>query len=376
MKILHIGPDSQFVQFISETFEFAAPGCSDYLIISKKAKEHLDYKIPVGGIKTVKPGGVGFLKILLLVRKYDVLIAHSLTNQAILAFFVAPKKTVRVWSGWGFDYYTERVVFLLGGESKKLYKELGGTRKAELNVRGVLKKLLAKIKEISVARVDYFSAPIPNDFLILKRNYPQFRGEYSQLNYASAEDTFSLGGCSLMGRNILLGNSASITNNHIEVLERIKEFDLEGRKVVVPLSYGDKRYRDSIIEKGRNYLGDFFYPLVEFMPLRDYSQVINSCGLMIMAHKRQQALGNICSGMYKGARVILDEDSPVYQFFIERGAVVNSLKDLDGPLIVTPLQEWEVAQNRNVIQEFWGGEKVNSNTSKLIEKIKIQQKAG
>lgn len=377
MKILHIGPDSQFVQFISKTFEFAAPGCSDYVIISKKAKEHLDYKIPKGGIKTVKPGVFGFLKIVLLVRKYDVLIAHSLTNQAVLAFLVAPKKTVRVWSGWGFDYYTERVTFLLGGGSKELYKELGGGyRNAGLNVKVALKKLLAKIKEVSVARVDYFSAPIPNDFLILKRNYPQFRGEYSQLNYASVEDTFSLGGCSVTGGNILLGNSASITNNHIEVLERIKEFVLEGRKVVVPLSYGDKRYRDSIVEKGRRYLGDFFYPLIEFMPLRDYSQIINSCGLMIMAHKRQQALGNICSGMYKGARIILDEESPVYQFFIERGAVVNSLNDLGGSLIVKPLQEWEIARNRNVIQEFWGREKVKSNTNELIEKIKMQQKAG
>ena len=194
-----------------------------YFTVSKKTKKTLSYEIPNGQVKVIGPGVAGLFKVALLARKYDVIIAHSLTNQAIFALLVAPRKTLTVWSGWGFDYYTDDVCALLGEESKKLYKELSeGYKKEESVLKIALKKVLSKLKSISVRKIDYFSAPIPNDFLILKENYPQFCGEYIQLNYGSVEETFSLGGCSVTGENILLGNSASITNNNIEALEKIK----------------------------------------------------------------------------------------------------------------------------------------------------------
>lgn len=374
MKILHIGPDSQFIQFISESFELTAPGCSDYAVVSKNTEEPLGYEISNGQVKVIESSVAGLFKIALLARKYDVIIAHSLTNQAVFAFLIAPRKTLKVWSGWGFDYYTDDVRALLGEESKKLYKELSeGCKKEEPALKMALKKVFSRLKSISVRKIDYFSAPIPNDFLILKENYPQFCGEYIQLNYGSVEETFNLGGRSVMGRNILLGNSASITNNHIEAFEKIKELASEEQKVIVPLSYGGREYRDAIVAKGKDCLDELFCPLTDFMPLGEYSQIISSCSLIIMAHKRQQALGNICTAMYSGARIILDEENPAYQFFIERGAVINSLNDLNNALMLTPLSESEVSQNRKVIQGFWGAEKVKNNTKKLIEKIQVKQ---
>ncbi|MCY1546596.1 hypothetical protein D9M68_826000 [compost metagenome] len=111
------------------------------------------------------------------------------------------------------------------------------------------------------------------------------------------------------------------------------------------------------------------------MPLDEYNQVISSCGLIIMAHKRQQAIGNICSAMYSGARIVLDEESPLYQFFVERGAVVNSLCGLNNPLMLKPLSECEVSRNRTVIQRFWGADEVKKNTKSLIGKIQAKQQS-
>ncbi|MCY1463926.1 hypothetical protein D9M71_818890 [compost metagenome] len=79
--------------------------------------------------------------------------------------------------------------------------------------------------------------------------------------------------------------------------------------------------------------------------------------------------------MYSGARVILDEENPAYQFFIERGAIVNSLNDISNSSILTPLSESEISQNRKVIQTFWGAEKVKNNTKKLIDKIQTKQQS-
>lgn len=374
MKILHIGPDSQFVQFAAKSFELAAPDCSDYAIISKKMRKTLDYEMPNGQVRVIRPGVVGLLKIVFLSIKYDVIVVHGLTYQAVFALLVAPRKTLNVWSGWGFDYYADDVCMLLGEKSRKLYKELEeACKKEESILKRSLKKVLSKLKSISVRNVDYFSAPIPSDFIIFKENYPQFRGDYIQLNYGSVEETFKLGGESVVGKNILLGNSASITNNHLEAFEEIKKITLGGQKIIVPLSYGDERYKDVVVAKGKCFFDERFYPLIDFLSLSEYSKIVSSCSLIVMAHKRQQALGNICAAMYSGARVVLDEENPVYEFLIERGAIVHTLTDISNVLMLAPLDESEVSRNRKVIQAFWGAEAVNNNTKELIEKIRLKQ---
>jgi len=376
MKILHIGPDSQFIQFIASTFEYAAPNSSDYAIVTK----HRDIVYPLlkGKIYTIAPSIAGACEIALLARKYDVVIAHGLIDQSLLALLTIPRNIIRVWSGWGFDYYSPNIYEQLAEKTAILFTEIKA-RSPEIIGRTVFAgKLLAKsksvVKSLCIGRIDYFSAPIPNDLLTLKKNFPRFRGEYCQLNYGNVEDTFSLGKDAVDGCNILLGNSASITNNHLDAFERLKKVITTESKIIVPLSYGDEKYRDVIIKKGKDYFGESFCPITKLLPLSEYSKIISSCQLVVMAHKRQQALGNICSAMYKGARVLLDEENPIYQFFISRGAIVNSLHDLANMLVLSPLSEVEICKNKEVIKEFWGQDTTRNNTKTMIDKIYAKQR--
>jgi dTDP-N-acetylfucosamine:lipid II N-acetylfucosaminyltransferase len=98
-------------------------------------------------------------------------------------------------------------------------------------------------------KVDFFSAPIPDDFKLLRSSLgSRFKAEYVQLNYGNVPQTFLPGSEKLTGKDILVGNSATPTNNHVEVFKLLSDLDLRGHKVIAPLSYGDERYRDAIIK--------------------------------------------------------------------------------------------------------------------------------
>jgi hypothetical protein len=202
---------------------------------------------------------------------------------------------------------------------------------------------------------------------VFKQTYPQFRGRYSQLNYGSVEDTFEVGSHEITGDDILVGNSATLPNNHFEVLRLLAGLGTSNRRVIVPLSYGDRSYADAVVEAGRELLGSRFIPLLDFMPLDEYQKLVADCSIVVMGHRRQQGVGNIAGALWSGANVFLDEKNPVSRFLRDRGAVFGTLGELQSaglpPRRVTDDQR---ETNRQLMREFWGRDKVLSNIETLI----------
>lgn len=368
MKILHVGPDSPFTQYLGSQFEAAAPGSNVFAMVSAdKSVRHA-----VVGAKNfaVNPRALsGFSGVLRVARGCDALIAHGLLREATL-LFVLLKTPLKIWSGWGFDYYVtgagDKYPFL--GSLTKVYAESSAFGKASLKkIKGLP---FAWLKRRAVAEVDYFSAPIPDDFDVMLRAYPAFSGKYIQLNYGDVATMFSAGAEDSAGLNVLVGNSASQTNNHQEVFEKLALSELDGRQIIVPLSYGDADYREHVIKLGERYFGDRFVPLVEFIPLPDYVKIIASCNVVLMGHKRQQALGNIGSAIYHGAHVHLDVDCPTYRFLMDRGIEVTPLDRLDKYLPTTRVADDVLANQRVGLFSFWGADVVADNVQRCISLIR------
>ena len=83
-------------------------------------------------------------------------------------------------------------------------------------------------------------------------------------------------------------------------MEWLRDKDLGKRKVVVPLSYGDKTYAKSIVEIGNKWLGKNFYPLLDYYSIENYNKLISGCSVVFMNHIRQQGMGNIAASLYHG----------------------------------------------------------------------------
>lgn len=368
MKILHVGPDSHFTQYLGSQFENAAPGSNVFAFVSPREKvRHL-----VGGATNfvVNPGSVGGMGGLLrAAHACDALVAHGMTREAALLFAVL-KKPVKIWSGWGFDYYGDgvRSKYSLLRPLTKQHAQSFAARRSRFKKVGEISNTW--LKRRAIAAVDFFSAPIPNDFEVMRGAYPEFSGKYIQLNYGDVATMFSADAEDSSGLNVLVGNSASHTNNHHDVFERLLPSDLDGRKVIVPLSYGNSDYRDHVIKLGERYFGNRFMPLVEFLPLPEYVKIISSCNVVVMGHKRQQAIGNIGSAIFHGAHVYLDSSCPTYRFLLDRGIEVTSLDGLGKSLPSSRVAADVLVRQRAALFDFWGTEVVAGNVRHCLSLLR------
>ena len=108
--------------------------------------------------------------------------------------------------------------------------------------------------------------------------------------------------------NILVGNSATKSNYHLEVFDKLKKFRDENINIYVPLSYGSKDYADEVIKYGSQLFGEKFKPITEFMPKDKYFMQLMSMDIAVFANDRQQALGNIVALLYAGKKVYMRSD--------------------------------------------------------------------
>lgn len=375
MKIVHIGPDSPFTQYLGGKFEQASPGSNIFIIITQSPR----LKHPIDGATNIAtpPNGVGFLgSILPAASGADAIIAHGFSRSAAM-LMGSMKRPLKIWSGWGFDYYgrdSDGGRPLLAKLTSAYADESGGISRKS-SVRRLLGHVNRRLKARAVASLDYFSAPIPEDHDVMRSAFPEFSGEYLQLNYGDVATMFSAGVDAGSGSNVLVGNSASLTNNHEDVFIQLAQCDLTGRKVIVPLSYGDPAYRDHVIKRGEHYFGKSFSPLVDFMPLADYIGVISSCNVVLMGHKRQQALGNIGSAIYHGAHLYLDRECPTYSFFRNCGVDVGALDELGGLLPSGRQPDAELERNRLALHDFWGEDVVMQNVASCVSLVKKHRTA-
>lgn len=305
----------------------------------------------------------------------DCLVVHFLTPFGARVVRRAPARVRVVWSGWGGDYFAllpEEERSLLQPETAALVAGLrppAGAAGWRARAGGVVSALARRWVErpllaAAAARADFFSAPLEADYEFVRRALgPRFRARYIQLHYGSVERTFRAGPADLTGGDILVGNSATPTNNHPEILRLLADHDLGERKVVVPLSYGDPAYRDAVLALGRRLLGERFAPLTGFLPLERYNAVIANCSCAIMNQLRQQAIGNIGAILYRGARLYLNESGVLYRFFRDRGAQVEGTHSLQAGRggAFDPLPANELARNRALVESLWSDAVVKRN---------------
>ncbi len=385
MKVLHLIHDNKFFGFVASLFARLAGVQSRYVAFAPgdAPLEH------IGALTLWRRVG----------RRYflsadaradlawcDCLIVHFVEPWGALLMLRAPARVTAVWSGWGGDYLAllpeaapsalqpETAALLDGIRRRQLRRGLReGARR--LYERGLARVLDRPLLMAAAARADLFSAPLREDFEMLQQALgPRFRARFAQLNYASVEQTFRVdagGADATTGGDILLGNSATATNNHAEMLRLLAAHDLDGRKVVVPLSYGDPDYRDAILALGRRLLGARFEPLTQFMPLAQFNAVIARCSCAIMNQRRQQAIGNIGVALHRGARLYLDESGVLYRFFRDRGAHVFSTRALEagGDGAFEPLSPAERTHNRAILDALWSDATVKRNAEAFVATV-------
>lgn len=364
--------DDKFNDMAMRQFEDAAPGIHEYMMINAT--------LPVRYVKNSGIHNITEQEFLLELSRNDVaaVMFHSLPIDRYRLLASIPDGIKVFWFGWGYDYYP-----LLKNEfpnglvmprtakisrpkyTKRLIYAIRSRVKRSLQSAG-LRPAPAITDILALQRIDYFSPVLDVEYHLVCKHYAWFTAKYICWNYGTVEDDFSLPGLigGATGKNILLGNSAAHENNHIEIIDAIKnQLDLSEIKVIVPLSYGDNKYRDEVIRYGKKVLGENFVPLIDFMPYDQYIQTLSSCGFVMMNHLRQQALGNICISILLGAKIFLHPINPLYNWLKAKGVVLGNIEELDD----SPLTEEERDTNIKAIRAHWGREAQREKTRRVVE---------
>jgi hypothetical protein len=378
--VLHIAFDDKFVDAALREFEAIAPGKNKLIIIGK-----------VGTLQFVKESnpsfmGIAEVKTLASAAECAAVIFHSLNNDFLKILADIPRNKKTIWIGWGYDYYD----CLLSGaypnglllpQTQALVARFPKTNKFLSPVRrakSLIGKILGRTSNPNPAllgRIDYFIPVLDIEHKIIADLNPWFKARYLCWNYGTVEDDLS-GNTSpseKIGSDIMVGNSATPENNHLEIFEMLSRLsDTSGRRIIVPLSYGDECYKHRIIEAGHRHFGSNFLPLTNFMEKDKYISILDRCGYVFMNHLRQQALGNICIMMLKGAKIYLNSKNPLYKWFLAKGAIIFTIDDLVGSENVNsftyaPITELQQKKNIDVVNNHWAREVQRERTRRLID---------
>ena len=364
LRYLHCLLDDKFIDGAISLFETDDSVKNDYVLFHTDAKSYSIQRIknPVVVVDSLS----NFLK---KVIDYDVVILHDLKSLPLNLIAAIPEPIKVVWFMWGFDFYNNyicdiRLLHPVTYKSRFLSNMLGYLRD---KVDYWCKK--RKLYDRALTRIDYFSGVFPYEYNLFKglKHYSSIKAKPLDFYYGST-DFFIPEAPSLdlnnKHINIIIGNSADICNNTLDVFEEIRDVldvsDIE--HIIVPLSYGGNRSHISLVKKtGFSMWGQKFKPLDKYLPLEEYLSLISNCKSAVFFHERQQASDNVFLQLLYGARVFMSESSLMYQYLKDKGYILFALQK-DAKLINKPLSYDEVMINRSLLSK-------NYSSKRIIERV-------
>ncbi len=372
MRVVHLARDEKFIPLMQSLFEAANPGANRY-VIARRRRRKQRFVQPADNV-VFRPEWL--LRTPLIasdVRDADCIVAHSMTTIFARALRYARADARVVWLGWGYDYYplleaqlgdpllpaTRALIAALRGDAaagswwQRLF-----SRPGDDDAPGAKRIALSDV----ASRLNAY-AVLPPEVALLRHALPQLQGEPHEVPLFTAEDVFQKGPQAMEGPDVLLGNSATASNNHLEAIDWLRSRAGNG-KLVVPLSYGDAAYGQKVAALGRERFGDRLDALTGWMALADYNERIRHCGFVVMNHRRQQAVGNVTSALYKGATVYLRRENPLFDFLAGLGVCLREIDDGAGAL--EALSSEQRSRNREIIGAHYARERVLSAIRGLL----------
>ncbi len=287
--------NKDLIAFFNENFNkkehlfiFCCGGYQEDKFLIPKAGNVIIINIANRNLKEVK-----FL--LMTLEKAKKIILHGLFIRGVFEFLDKNKYLLKkcAWVIWGGDLYHYK------------YRQIN---KEENEFEEVRKRVLGKIDE--------FITGTKGDFELAKEIYnknAKWKFSFSYLSNIIIKN-YKVDFEKLKNKekfNVLLGNSASSANNHLETIEKLKKYQEKINKLICPLSYcGTKDYIEEVVKKGQEVFGERFIPLTDYLKREEYDKMLeNEIDVAIFNHERQQAFGNITQLLAMGKTVYINQKS-------------------------------------------------------------------
>lgn len=377
-RIVHIASDEKFINSANWQFENAFPNKNIFFIY------HCSDDIDLVHVKKSKNVNIIVTKkdeddLLKSIELNDIVVFHSLPFVFFSIILRLPESIQCIWLFFGYEVYNDIHYFtehrLLDKITKNHYsipkQSLKKRVKENIYIRSFYRLIKPQLplssyetKREAMNRVNYLGCVYDEEHKnitkligIKKKTFPFWYFPIERIVDVNEK-------VSLDKSNILIGNSGYKTGNHLDIFNKIKNYDFEKRKIIVPLSYGNGSYINNIIEFGTNIFNDKFHPLTTFFELPKYNQIIKNCGIAILNNRRQQAVGNTIALLWFGSKVFLSNKNTFYAYLKRIGILVFSYEnDLTEKSINELLTLDQIEYNRNILF-------TNLNSALLLKDLK------
>ena len=290
-KVIHLGSNTIHMPELVEFFEKKFKSENHHFFLSGKG---IEKKIKSNLVTYIK-NNLGFwLKFLSTINKSQKIFLHGLyDSKIILLLTIMPwnlKKTY--WFVWGGDLYS----------FNERYK----------TVINFIKNLF---KSFVIKRVGFIVTYLNEDYENAIKFYGA-KGTHKSclMTYSNVFKEYEKKSFEEYKGQILVGNSASPSNNHIEILKKLR-YQHGIKKVIIPLSYGDRKYRKKVIEASKEIFDTEIDPINSVMTKEDYLKILNKTEIAFFNHKKQEAMGTTIALLGLGKTVYLRKDTVQFRFF-------------------------------------------------------------
>lgn len=375
--ILHLLSDDKFTDYAISQFDAVAPNQNRFVILTYTDNYVCKYIKQIDAAVLVVVGSPEYKDLCNNLANYKAIVTHNLSTSAQVHIIKSAPVHVKIaWVFWGFEVYSrnEHIKKCLGTQTRFIYNKY----LFKQYLKAILKRITSGEKYARVyqvpkeifKRVDFCLTDLKEDFELARKSF-KCNFQWAWYNYYSIEDTIgSLVDSNINGENILIGNSSSTTNNHLETFKFLKKLNIGKRKIISPLSYGDGGYGEFIQQEGKINFGENFVPLTVFIDREEYNKILLSCSVVIMNHYRHQAMGNIITALWLGARVYLSKQTTTYLYFKRLGVHFYSIEDDLNPVnknVLEPLPLEKAIDNRKILAGEYGKENVLQKVRQVVD---------
>lgn len=357
IKIAHLIKDEKFFETSAKFYDELENVDNQYFLYSRKK----DYEFKYIKSKEKVTRFSNYISYIKAIRKSDIVRFHSFLSLDYLTLLFTSSRQKVIWWAWGYDIYDEfngmpPLVHI------DLYKPLTNNYVLRNKKHSLIKRIkklfigtiLNCIRRIGMPKIDYMVPCIPMDYELVREQCPYFHAKLFPIALRQNECQFTYK--ENVG-NILIGNSSTYTNNHLDIFEKLYgQIPSGGAKCIIPINYGTAFNKGDDLIKLSHFKDDEVIWLRSFMDRNSYFNMINSVTHAIFGVLRQQALGNIYYCLRTGVKVYLYDDSIVAKQLKRDGYIFFSIDtELTCESLSAPLSKEQAYHNIEIYNKRYVG---------------------
>ncbi len=367
-KVLHLTHDDKFIDaFIRKTQSLGYLN-HEFFIYSRDLYSSLKF-IKDTSIHRISLSDLNDGK--LVIAQYAKVYIHYFSDDLVDFVSQYGDKTTFVWVFWGadaFDLPCFKTNYWTNNTKKIVSRISNKTNNFRCFFSGIKQKFIlakkAKKKKRASKQFSYFAHYIQEDFNLIKKQLG-CNFKYINFTYGTLSDFTSSDVSRTTKKNILIGNSANPSNNHVDIIHQLnKQQNIKDAIIYCPLSYsGTSEYIKEIKNEGELLFPNQFIAMEGFMKLQEYNKIIASIACAFMPHLRSQAFGNIINLLWQGAKIFFYSDNSLYKLLKQKGIHVFEIND---SISFVPLTKAEIEKNKSNLNEFIGEDATIFNYNQLL----------